>query len=85
MNTDTSPVTESRAVKEFIKLVRSRLKEKGWSVVRLSKECGVSRVYLQNVLAGKHDPGMQVAEKIAEHLGLRIRTEARQKKLQKSA
>lgn len=63
-------------VEDFIRKVRSALTRKNMEVKELAEVSGVSREYIHRLLAGKQNPSMEVAEKIAKPLGLSVQTVA---------
>lgn len=80
-----SVLDRSPAVAQFVQEVRRRLDELGWSVSRLAEEAEMGRPYVQNMLAGKHDPSVRTAEKLCKVLGLKIRFEQARRKSKKTA
>lgn len=52
--------------------VRHERESKNISQQRLADEVGIARESIINYEAGKHSPSLEVAEKIADHLGVKL-------------
>jgi transcriptional regulator with XRE-family HTH domain len=52
----------------FRENLRATLDEKDISQSDLAKRLGVTRSYISNILAGRHSPGLDVVERIADAL-----------------
>ena len=61
-------------VDDFIRKVKAALLRNGMEVKELAAESGVSREYIHRLLAGRQNPSLEVAEKIAKPLGLTVQT-----------
>lgn len=59
-------------VREFIRRIKARIDETGIEMTELEERSGVSRQYIYRVLAGKQMPSLEIAERIAQALGLSI-------------
>lgn len=69
----TAQVTiRSKAVRDFVRQVKARIKESGIEMTELEERSGVSRQFIYRVLAGKQMPSLEIAEKIAKAVGLSI-------------
>lgn len=76
MATVSSTPRRPSVVEDFIRKVRAALKSKGMQVKELAEESGVSREYIQRLLAGRQNPSLEIAAKIAKPLGLSVQTVA---------
>lgn len=63
-------------VDDFIRQVKAALKRNGMEIKELAEESGVSREYIHRLLAGRQNPSLEVAGKIARPLGLSVQTVA---------
>lgn len=61
-------------VEDFIRQVKAALKRRDMEVKELAEESGVSREYIHRLLAGRQNPSLEVAAKIAKPLGLSLQT-----------
>lgn len=61
-------------VDDFIRKVKAALKRTGMEVTELAEQSGVSREYIHRLLAGRQNPSLEIAEKIAKPLGLSVQT-----------
>ena len=59
---------------DFIRKVKAAIKQHGMEVTELADKSGVSREYIHRLLAGRQNPSLEVAEKIAKPLGLSVQT-----------
>ena len=76
VSTATKRPKSETAVEEFIRQVRQKLEERELSISELARLTGFTRPYLSRMLSGHQVPSMDVADKIATELGLKVTTES---------
>lgn len=75
MSTVIKPRRNRSAVEEFREQVRKQMEERELSISQLARDLGMSRPFLSRVISGQQMPSIDVADKIARKLGLRLTTE----------
>lgn len=75
MSTATRTRNTRSAVEEFREQVRKQMEERELSISQLARDLGMSRPFLSRVISGQQMPSIDVADKIARKLGLRLTTE----------
>ena len=71
------PITYTTDMRDFIRQIQRQQKRTGMTMTELARASEVSRPYLYRILAGKQVPSLDVAERIADALELRIKTTAK--------
>jgi gp16 family phage-associated protein len=61
-------------MENFVHQIKARMEKLGMTHAQLAEAAGVSRAYIYRILDGKQTPSMEIADSIAEALGLVITT-----------
>jgi DNA-binding phage protein len=70
----TATQSAERAVDEYVKKLKGRMKETGITPTELARKAKIGRPYLYRVLSGEQIPSLDWAAKVGRHVGLKIQT-----------
>lgn len=56
----------------LIQKIEAKIRDNGWTMVEFADRAGITRAYAYRILRGDANPSIEVAERMAEAIGLRL-------------
>ena len=69
---DEGALQNSRILRQLGARLGEYRSARNWSILRVSKECGVSHAFVTQILEQRANPSLLIVEKIAVNLGVDI-------------